>query len=340
MTSRKYYLDNLRSFMILLLFPYHIFMIYNDWGESFYIHGASLFITGIFNKFCWFFMMPLLFTIAGMSSRYALQRKDTKTYVKERVHKLLVPLVFGLLLIIPIQSYLGGIFNSGRADYFDYFTRLTDFSGYDGAFTPGQLWFILFLFVIAMGSLPGMLLYKNKGKGTLGEGISLALILSLGLLPCLGNLLFDIGGKSPTEYLAYFLLGYFFLANETVLVKLDKYRFRLLFLLVLGIGVTTYFNRLLYEAVSWFSVLAILGMGKHYLNFSGKVTAYLSKASFGIYLFHQSWIVIVGFFILKFIPYTGVQIPIILISSVVLTWLTYEAFRRVPVLRWMFGLKE
>ena len=39
---RKYYIDNLRWADILLLFPYHTAMIYNDWGENFYVRSAPV----------------------------------------------------------------------------------------------------------------------------------------------------------------------------------------------------------------------------------------------------------------------------------------------------------
>lgn len=57
----------------------------------------------------------------------------------------------GMIFLVPFQTlyarkyfdnYGGSILN--HWNYF--FTHLTDFSGYDGAFTPGHLWFILFLF--------------------------------------------------------------------------------------------------------------------------------------------------------------------------------------------------
>ena len=167
-TARKHFVDNLRAFTILLLFPYHIFMIYNNWGETWYIHGQDLLLPSVFNQIAYIFMMPLLFAVAGMSSRYALKRRSPREYTKERVTKLLLPLIFGILLVIPIQSYLAGLFFNGSANYLDYFTKITDLSGYDGAFTPGQLWFLLFLFVISMVCLPFMVWYKKKGKGTLG----------------------------------------------------------------------------------------------------------------------------------------------------------------------------
>ena len=343
MINRKHYLDNLRAFTILLLFPFHIFMIYNNWGERFYIHGKNLLIPSIFNMIASFWMMPLLFAVAGISSRYALQNRSAAAYIKERVSKLLLPFIFGILLVVPIQPYLAGLYWNNQAHYFDSFKKITDLSGYDGAFTPGQLWFLLFLFVISMVCLPFMIWYKSKGRGMLGGRVPLIIVVFMGLLPCIGSLI-KIGGesvKSPTEYLAYFLLGYFFLSNDELLKKLEKYRFLLLGLFVLYAGFTIYIiNGEFYEMASWISILAILGMARRYLNFSGKIAGYLSKSSFGVYLFHQSWIVIAAFFIFKMTDNYILQIPLIFLSSVILTYSTYEICKRISVFRWIFGLKK
>jgi len=340
MAERQYYLDNLRTLVILLLFPYHTCMIYNSWGETFYIHGQDLLIPSLFVGINWTWMMPTLFVIAGISSRYALRTRNLGQFAKERVSKLLIPLIFGILLIMPVQSYIAGLFWTGSAVYMESFTRVTDLSGYDGAFGVGHLWFILFLFVISMVSIPIMALYKKKGKGTFGARIPLALLILFGILPCIGNELFDISGKSPVEYLAYFLFGYFFVSQENILERLDRYRFQLLGLCIACFLVSQYFGGMFAEWVSWISVLAFLGIAIRHLNHSGKIWRYLSKSSFGVYLFHQSWIIVAAFFVFKLTDIPGLQIPLIIIPSVVLTYITYEGARRVSVFRWMFALKR
>ncbi len=340
MLQRKTYLDNLRALTILLLFPFHTFMIYNNWGEPFYVHGAELVVPSVINHVLWVWMMPLLFAVAGISSRYALQKRSAAQYAKERVQKLLVPLVFGILLLLPVQSYIAGLYHGGSSGYLGYFTKLTDFTGYDGAFTPGHLWFILFLFAISMLSLPFMVLYRKRGNGTLGAKTPLAALMLMGILPCLGNVLFDISGKSPTEYLAYFLLGYFFLASDAVQQKFITHRFMLLGISIVASGLSLYFDELLFELASWLAVLAVLGLAGQYLGGDGRVMGYLVKSSFGVYLFHQTWIVVAGYFVLKLTDNYWLQIPLILFFTVFLTFLSYEIARRVPPLRWMLGLKR
>ncbi len=155
---RKHYIDNLRNMTILLLFPVHTFMIWNDFGSGFYVWLGEnrILSTLIVLVNPWF--MPLLFVLAGMSARYALEKRTVKEFVFQRIDKLLIPFIAGILLFVPFQTlyarkffehYQGGILEQWK--YF--FTHLTDFSGYDGAFTPGQLWFILFLFLVSMIAL-------------------------------------------------------------------------------------------------------------------------------------------------------------------------------------------
>ena len=89
--TRKHYIDNLRNFTILLLFPVHTFMIWNDFGSRFYIWQGEnkVLSTLIVLVNPWF--MPLLFVLAGMSARYALEKRTCKEFAAQRVWKLFIP---------------------------------------------------------------------------------------------------------------------------------------------------------------------------------------------------------------------------------------------------------
>lgn len=103
---RKIYIDNLRWMVVLLLFPYHIFMIYNNF-ESFYIHENEIDGLSRILYALWPWMMPVLFTVASMGSAYALQKRLGGAYLKERVLKLFVPLLFGNVTAHPCPNILG-----------------------------------------------------------------------------------------------------------------------------------------------------------------------------------------------------------------------------------------
>ena len=59
----------------------------------------------------WF--MPLLFALAGVSARYALLKRSKKEFIIERIKKLLIPFVFGLVILVPFQAlYAREFFNN------------------------------------------------------------------------------------------------------------------------------------------------------------------------------------------------------------------------------------
>ncbi|MDR1157156.1 MAG: acyltransferase family protein [Oscillospiraceae bacterium] len=354
---RRCFLDHLRWMAVLLLFPYHTFMIYNSFGENFYIKGANVSLTtGIMIAIGpWF--MPLLFVIAGMSSAFALQKRTAMQYIKERISKLLIPLLSGVLLLIPVQTFFAERFHNGYTggyfqQYILFFTKPTDLSGYTGGFTPGHLWFIFYLFVISLVALPMMSAYQRANRKLSFQKVNLPLLLLLFLLPLFGTFIVNIKGKSLGEYFVYFLLGCFFLFDENVLEKVDKHRFLLLILSALSMtvvllcwcGVFGDIPDIVYDIFShfyaWAAILSLMGMGRHCLNFKNKVTDYFSTSSFSVYIFHQSWIVAVAYCIFMLTDNILMQIILIMTVSILATFATYELCKRTRITRFLFGIKS
>ena len=116
--------------------------------------------------------MPLLFFLAGCSTYFALRKRSGGEFAWERVKRLLVPLVFGILILIPPQTWYGARFNSGYgASYWHYLVsgdfmgwNIQDGGDYFGGFGIGQLWFIMFLLFISLIATP-FVLWGAKGRG-------------------------------------------------------------------------------------------------------------------------------------------------------------------------------
>ena len=72
--KRQYYIDNLRWIWIVLLIPFHTAMAWNCW-ESNYIWFHKNKILSSFVIFIHPYYMPLLFLLAGMSMKYALEKR-------------------------------------------------------------------------------------------------------------------------------------------------------------------------------------------------------------------------------------------------------------------------
>ncbi len=353
---RRHYIDNLRWIVVLLLFPYHTFMIYNTFGESFYIKGAGITLTTNFIVAVWPWIMPLLFTVAGINSAYALKKRTTALYLKERVSRLLIPLLFGVLIIMPVITFFAERFHNGyTGNYFEqyilFFTKPTDLTGYNGGFTPGHLWFILYLFVISLMALPIMISYEKSRKKLPIAKLSLPILLSLFIIPLIMRGFLDISGKSVGEYFAFFMLGYFVISDESILEKADKYRFLLTGIFLSGmVVVIALFNirpeidRTLYDIIvelyAFSGILALIGLSRHYLNSRNKVMDYMRGSSFSVYLFHQLCIVVIAFYTFRITDSSFVQIILILLGSVPITFLTHEVTKRIPFARFAFGLKK
>ena len=356
--ERKSYIDNLRWICVLMLFPYHILMIYNSFGENFYIKGEDIKATTTFMVATWPWFMPLLFVIAGISTAYALKTRTIGEYARERIYKLFIPLIAGIIFVIPAQTYFAERFhNDYTGNYFSqyilFFTKPTDLTGYTGGFTPGQLWFILYLYIISIAAIP-LIILSGKMKCKLDAGKIPAPVLPVFfILPLLGTFVLEIGGKSLGEYFMYFILGYFILSDETVQRKLEKYVFALL-----GIGLVcaavivlfwygvlslslTYIVMGIFEFFyGWTMILALIGLGRKYLAFSNRFSGYMSSSSFSVYVFHQTWIVAIAYYVFRITGKIPAQMALIFIFSVPATFITFEICRRIKVTRFLFAIKK
>ncbi len=341
----------------MLLFPFHAAMVFNDYGENWYIVSKPVAAISSFTWAIYSWFMPLLFVLAGISAGYALEKRTPKQFVKERFRKLFVPLISGILLLVPIETYFAERFHNGyTGSYFQqyvlYFTKKTDLTGYTGGFTPGQLWFILFLFMISLVALPIMMWYRKSDRKIDAGKIRIPMLLPFFIVTSLMALVLNFGGKSLGEDFALFLLGFFFLRSDEVIDRLEKSRWPLFIAAVLlnaslifiyynfplmsrGLGADIY-----QRFIAWESILAFLGMAKRYFNFRTKATAYLAQGSFPIYIFHQSILVATAYYVVKLCPIPVAQYFLIILISVAGTFAAYEIFRRIPPLRFLFCMRK
>ncbi|MDE6713893.1 MAG: acyltransferase family protein [Lachnospiraceae bacterium] len=349
--TRKHYIDNLRNITILLLFPVHTFMVWNDFGSRFYIWMGEnrLLSTLIVLVNPWF--MPILFVLAGISARFALKKRTVSEFIRQRVRKLMIPFVCGLLFLVPFQAlyarkYFDG-YSGGLFDHWKYFfTHLTDFTGYDGAFTPGHLWFILFLFVISMITLIFFRLMPYERLAVKVERIPtigiFLFFLPVWLMYYLGN----FGGFSIGKNLMLYLIGYYVLSNDLVMERLEKNIRLLLGLCLIGTIALivlyyrfTYYGDLWINYIGWNSILCLLVLGKKFLNRHTKFTEYFNQASYPVYILHQSILVAVAYYMVQMSKNTIAQVLGIAIGSFLLTMLAYHLIKLIPGIRKLIGCR-
>ena len=94
---RKYYLDNIRYFTIIVVVLFHIIYMYNGQSVPVVIgpfHENQ--IQDVFQYIVYPWIMILLYIISGISSYLYLQKNNN--YFYDRTIKLLVPSTIGLLV--------------------------------------------------------------------------------------------------------------------------------------------------------------------------------------------------------------------------------------------------
>ena len=324
---RKHYIDNLRNITILLLFPVHTFMIWNDFGSGFYIwqRESRVLSTLIVMINPWF--MPLLFVLAGMSARYALEKRTYREFILNRTRKLLMPFVCGTVFLNPFMTFFARKhfynYEGSLIDNWKYFfTHITDLSGYDGAFTPGHLWFILFLYIITVSSLilfsmipcvqtaqmrDGQVIHnKCKRVSAVIEKIPVwgifLLFIPVWFMYYVGN----FGGYSIGKNMALYLIGYYILADDSTMNKLKK-NIKWMSVLCAAGNVAlavlyyryTYYGDLWINYIGWNTILVVLAAGKRFLNRRTGFTGYFNRASYPIYILHQPILVAVSYYVVR-----------------------------------------
>ncbi len=355
-TERKHYIDNLRWMAILLLFPFHAAQIWSG-GEysGFYIWSHTNTFLYAFSTSVYPWYMTLLVTIAGISCKSSLQKRTNRQFIVERIKKLLIPFFFGVLVLVPIMTYIAEVFFNGYTgsyieQYALFFTKQSDLTGYHGGFSVGHLWFLIYLFVISLTALPIIITAKKHLPGFQVGNASYLKIILLFIPEWLCQYVLNIAGKSLGQFFILFLFGYFILSEESVLREIKRRRMVSLTLSLLSGSLYVYLycfknlrNELmtgLYIFYGWMGIVTLLGIGQSSLSFYNRLSRYLTRASFPVYILHMPVLAAVGFFVLKLpIGVAGQFLTITLISSV-LTFLMYEIVKRVPGLRLFLGISK
>lgn len=350
---RKSYLDNIRWATVILVLIYHVFYMFNGVGVLGGIPGAAnipVFDMAACIIYPWF--MVLLFVIAGMSARYALQKRTEKQFIKERAVKLLIPSTLGLFVIHWITGYLNIKMGGGLA-YIPP-ALVYPISVISGI---GPLWFIQTLFIFSCV----LVLFRKMDKAdkvwTLCEKANLPVILLLFLLifgaaqilnmPVLTMYRFGI-------YFASFLIGYYVFSHEKVQEIIEKICIPMLCLAIVGVvfygfyyGGSDYaspacLQSMITNLYLWIVVLAIIGCGRKYFNRETTFTRYMTKSSFGIYILHYPVLISVCYVLQYHLDFPAIwNYVIALVVEISMTFAVYEVIKRIPVIRYfVLGIKK
>lgn len=152
-SGRLYYVDNLRTVVIVLVVLVHVAIIYGGLGsETVETSQAGPLVTLLLAWFAFVnqaFLMGLLFFIAGYFIPGSFNRRGTAPFVKQRLLRLGIPLLIYDLLINPPILYLQMTETAGGQPALAELLR--NYASYVTGIGSGPMWFIwnLLLFSLA-----------------------------------------------------------------------------------------------------------------------------------------------------------------------------------------------
>jgi glucan biosynthesis protein C len=156
--TRRIDLDWIRVAAFMLLILYHVGMLYVPW--DYHVKSAQpvpQLVPFMLALNPW--RLALLFVVSGAATRFMAERRGPGELLGSRSWRLIPPLVFGMLVVVPPQSYFEVVEKSGYAGTFAAFYRDYYFA-FGGEFcragrclllpTWNHLWFVAYLWVYTL----------------------------------------------------------------------------------------------------------------------------------------------------------------------------------------------
>ncbi|MES2337264.1 MAG: acyltransferase [Pseudomonadota bacterium] len=371
--ARHYGMDWLRIGAFALLILYHIGMVFVPWGYHVKaVRTVDWATVPMLLSSAW--RLTLLFLVSGYASRALLVRApDLRRFVRTRTSRLLVPLAFGIAVIVPPQSWVELVTQHGYAqDYLHFWSRdFFRFGPLSGVVLPNwnHLWFVGYLWVYTLALA---LLLSIPRPATLQRGFDrLFGGIAVVWLPIAYLLVFQVygfqrwtdthdvihDGLAHLGFFPAFLFGFALAGSDAAMAALVRWRWLSATLALLSYGVVggvamvwpgassppqwiadqTLWAR---QVQCWTTIAALIGVAEVSLNRDHRWRATLAEAVFPLYLIHQTLIVVVGYWLRATALPLAAQFAILVTATVAGCWAFYLVGRRVGWLRPLIGLRR
>jgi hypothetical protein len=368
---RRYDLDWLRVIAFALLMLFHTGMMFSTWDW----HVKNLETSDAFDtamRFLHQWRMPLLFFISGSAVWFAMERYSTWKFFLERHKRLLLPLVFGMLVVIPPQVYCERLYHEQQYDSFWDFYRTVFTSGSypQGNLSWHHLWYIPYIWTYSLILLPLFVWLRSRsGRALLDRGLAwlekpwmlFLLFVPAALSDVLlrprwpgdaMNLIDDWGNF--THKLTFFLAGFVLASGVKVYDAIAAHRRWFLVCGIAAFGIlqpiwASYWHvpanavvayRLVYNFHIWMWILAVLGYGRRYLSFNHPFLRYANEAVYPFYILHQTVIIILAYNLVYVNWGIGVKFPVVAVATFLICWAIYAlVIKPWNPLRIAFGMK-
>ena len=257
---RRHDIDALRVFAFSLLILYHASGVYER-GSDFHIVSTYQYdwiewIRIIVNRW----RMPLLFAISGIAVGLYQPTRGPIRFAALRTWRLLLPLVFGMLFIVPIQSYCEAVRHGAvPTGYFHFMQRYLQlkpwpdggWSGSSHGVTWNHLWYLAYLWsytLVLLAVLPALESAAGKLVQTWLASRSLAWMILVPTALFFGYLWLLLPRFPEThafsgdwylhaEYASVFLFAYLVSRQAHFWGRVASWRWKTLLVAVFGISI-------------------------------------------------------------------------------------------------------
>ena len=374
-STRIYYIDWLRVIAFGLLFVFHTLRLFDTYPW----HLKNSETNTSFNyiiEFMHSWRMYIIFLVSGAGTYFAMKSKR-ENFLRGRVKRLIIPYIFGILILIPPQKFFEAIQQFGfEGSYIAFLTQLPQsimnenfgwnliWSGYFGY----HIWYLIYLFIQTLLFLPLLrLMIKYHNRVCELSDILLQsffkfwkILIPFVLLEFLLRPIFPdyLNWADFATFSLYFVTGFLLQINPQIIQFIEKHTYKFLLTAIAcwslyllnkslldSISVPEYsFNYLLsiilknLNSIAW--VFAFTGLGKRFLNFNHRLLYDLNQGILPFYILHQTVIIFVAYYIIPLSLTMIEKFVFTFMVSFILTIGLYQIIWRIRFLRFLFGMKS
>jgi len=367
-SQRRHDLDWIRVLVFGILILYHIGMFFVPWGWHIENNELSYPLTWPM----WFvnqWRLPVLFIISGMGTRFALSKRSGGEYISERSLRLVIPLLFGMVVVVAPQVYVERIVQGAvYSSFWEFYPHYFEGAYPEGNFSWHHLWFLPYLFVYSIILAPFFLWIRNYPDNRLMQiftnllhhrfgllWLALPLILTELLLkphfPVRHNLIGD--WYAFCYYLLLFFYGYLCIsAGRDFWESISRKKKTALITGVITFTIMAWMREsavwtpgteYIFAAIRIINLggwcIAIFGYGAEWLNRPGWVLTYCNQAVYPFYIIHQTITVVAAWFIYDLSWGMPSKFLYLTVITFVGSWIFFEIVKRNTFTRVLFGMK-
>ncbi len=365
-TEREYGLDWLRVFAFAVLIFYHSGMIYVSWDFHIKNNETSRALE-LLMLACNRWRLPLLFFISGAGVWFSLRKREWLPFVRERLKRLGIPIVFGMLVIVPPQIYYERLFRGQYSgSYLDWYPSVFALRGYpEGNLSWHHLWFVVYILVYSLLGIPVFAFLRSGAGRRLVEGLaaavsrypaalyalnvpSIAVGLALGPhWPTTHNLVAD--WANLTGSFVTFLWGFVIASSPRLLDEITRRRRELLAALICTVAIffgTIFLQRggLVRQLASAYfgfaAIVTFVGYARHHVRSRGPVLQRATELVYPFYIVHQTVTIAAGYYVIQLPWSVFPKLVVTMLATLFGSLLIVEVARRSAVLRPFFGMRN